>query len=69
MLNPIRDRESYIHDGTLKDLIAAHLYATTMLADDEEVLELTVGQPNADGIRPIRYKFIKNREVEVIIHS
>lgn len=62
-------RESYIHDGVLQDLIAAHLYATTLVNDDEEVLSLTIGNPNSDGVRPIVYKTIKNREVELIVHS
>jgi hypothetical protein len=65
----IRDFESFIHDGTLKDIIAAHLYATTLVADDEEVLELTVGEPDREGVRPIRYKTIKEKEVELIIHT
>ena len=65
----VRNQESYIHDETLKDLIAAHLYATTLLNDNEEVLSLTIGLPNADGIRPIQYTYIKNKEVELIVHS
>lgn len=65
----ILEMESYIHDGVLKDLIAAHLYATTRVADNEEVLELTVGPPDEKSVRTIRYKTIKDREVEVIIHS
>lgn len=65
----IRDLECYLHDETLKDIIAAHLYAVTMVRDDEEVLELLLGLPNADGVRPIRFKTIKHREVELIVHS
>lgn len=69
MQRPIRNLESYISDGTVKDLIAAHLYATTLVSDDEEVLELDLGEPNREGVRPIRYKIIKNKEVELIVHS
>lgn len=69
MPRPIRDLECYLHDETLKDIVAAHLYSMTMLQDDEEVLELTLGPPNAEGVRPIRFKTIKTREVELIVHS
>lgn len=69
MSTPIHDREIYINEGTIQDLIAAHLYATTMVADDEEVLEVQLGETNMDGVRAIRYKTIKNREVELIVHS
>lgn len=65
----IRTLEVYLNDNTLKDIIAAHLYATTHVSDDEEVLELTVGEPDRDGVRPIRYSIIKNKEVELIVHS
>lgn len=69
MPTPIQDRESFIHERVLQDLIAAHLYATTTVADDEEVLELTVGPPDHAGLRTILYKTIKNKDVELIIHT
>lgn len=69
MANPILDRESYIHDRVLQDLVAAHLYATTTVADDEEVLEVSVSPPDHCGLRTILYKTIKNREVTLIVHS
>lgn len=68
-MRQIRDLECYINDNTLKDLIAAHLYATTMVHDNEEVLELELGLPNSDGVRPIRFKLIEDGEVELIEHS
>ena len=69
MPRPIRTLESYIHNETLKDLLAAHLYAVCHVNDDEEVLDLTFGEPNADGVRVLSYKIIKNKEAELIIHS
>lgn len=63
------NREIYLNEETLKDLIAAHLYATTLVNDDEEVLELYLGNERPDGMRPVRYKTIKNKEVELIVHS
>jgi len=69
MPRPIHDREIYLNDNTLKDIIAAHLYATTVVADDEEVLSVSLGECNADGIRPVRYTTLKNKEVELIVHS
>lgn len=68
-MSTIRELQSFIHDGTLRDLIAAHLYATTMVNDDEEVLELLLGEPDSSGVRPINFKIIKNKEVELIVHS
>jgi len=68
MQRAIRDLTIYLNDGTLKDLIAAHLYAITVVRDDEEVLELSLSEPEND-IRAVRFKLIKNKEVEVIVHS
>lgn len=69
MPSPIQNRESFIHDRVLQDLIAAHLYVTTAVADNEEVLELTLSPPDAVGLRTINYKTIKTKEVELIVHS
>lgn len=69
MPTPILEHESFIHERVLQDLIAAHLYATTTVADDEEVLELTVSSPDNVGLRTINYKTIKNKDVELIIHA
>jgi hypothetical protein len=63
------NRESFIHDRILQDLIAAHLYATTAVADNEEVLELTLSPPDKVGLRTINYKTMKMKEVELIVHS
>lgn len=65
----INTHEICLHDGVLKDLIAVHLHATSIVHDHEEVLEIVLGEPDADNIRPVWYKTIENREVEVIIHS
>lgn len=69
MPTPIENRENFIHDRVLLDLIAAHLYATTAVADNEEVLELTLSDPDHAGLRTINYKTIKMKEVELIVHS
>lgn len=65
----IRELQSYIHDGTLQDIIAVHLQAMSIVNDDEEFISITVGERQADGKRPINYKIIKTREVELIVHS
>lgn len=65
----IHERAIYINEETLKDLVAAYLYQTTVVHDDEEVLELSLGMPNVMGTREINFKFIKEKEPEVIIHS
>lgn len=69
MPTPIENRENFIHDRVLQDLIVAHLYVTTALADNEEVLELSLGLPDHSGLRTISYKTIKMKEVELIVHS
>ena len=69
MQRQIRNFESYVHDGTFKDILASYLYSLNLVKDDEEILELTVGNPNKEGIRPIQYKTIQNKEVELIVHS
>lgn len=65
----IVNREIYLNEATLKDIIAAHLYATTEVADDEEVLELHVLPSAIEGMCLINYKTIKIKEVELIVHS
>lgn len=69
MPRPIHSRAIYLNEETIKDLIAAHLYATTVVHDDEEVLEVTLGIPNMQGMREVNYKTIQNKEVELIVHS
>lgn len=69
MPTPIMNREIYLNEETLKDLIAAHLYAITEVADDEEVLELRVLPSSIEGMCIINYKTIKNKDVELIIHT
>lgn len=69
MKRMIREIQSYIHDGTLQDLIAVHLQAMSVVNDDEEFISISVGEANSDGVRPISYKIIKHKEVELIVHS
>ena len=64
-----RTVETYLNDKTLQDMVASWLYATTIVADNEEVTHLTIGLPNAEGIRPINFTFIKEAEVQIIIHK
>jgi hypothetical protein len=66
---PERKMESYLHNDTIKNIVAAHLYAMCRINDDEEVLDLTIGSPDRDGVCPIRYTVIQTREVELIVHS
>lgn len=64
----IQSLKVYLNETTLKDIIAAHMYATTVVADDEEVLEVTLGEI-VDGMREIILKRIKMKEAELIVHS
>lgn len=65
----IKELQSFIHDGTLQDIIAVHLQAMSIVDDDEEFISISVGERQPDGKRPITYKIIKTREVELIVHS
>lgn len=69
MPRTIRDCAIYLNEDVIKDLVAAHLYAMNVLEDDDEVLELHLGVPNMHGHREINFKTIKNKEVELIVHS
>lgn len=64
-----RTIETYLNDKTLQDMVVSFLYATTMVADNEEVTNLTIGMPDAKGIRPITFTFIKEAGVQVIVHK
>lgn len=69
MTSRTHDMESYIHNETLKDILSAWLYSTTVVHDDEDILSISIGPPNKDGVRPLKYKTRKQREVELIVHS
>lgn len=69
MPSPIENRESYIHDRILQDLIAAHLQAMSIIPDSTEVIDLHLSIPDHSGLRTISYKTIKTKEVELIVHS
>ncbi len=64
-----RDIEVFISEGNLKDILAAFLYQTTIVADNEDIVDLTLGLPNQQGTRPIRFKVQKQQEVDLIVHS
>lgn len=68
-MRAIRELQSYLHDGTLQDIIAAHLHATSVLDDNEDVIAISVGEPDAEGKRPINLKIIKTQDVELIVHT
>ncbi len=68
-MRSVRTIQSYIHDNNFKDILASYLYSLNLVRDDEEVLELSLGNPNQEGIRPINFSIIQTREVELIVHS
>lgn len=69
MKRAIRELTSFLHDGTLQNLVAVHLQACSLVNDDEEFISISIGEPNEEGIRPIIYQIIKHKEAELIIHS
>lgn len=64
----IQNLEIYLNETTLKDIIAAHLHAVSVVADEDEILEITLGEI-VNNMRQIIYKRIKTREVELIVHT
>lgn len=51
----VRDLEVYLHEETLRDLIAVHLQAMTVVKSSEEVTHLSIGLPDEQGVRSIRF--------------
>lgn len=68
MPRTIKEQLATIHELTFKDILASYLYMTNLVEDDDEILEVTLGNPSK-GIYPIAFKTIKNREVDLIVHS
>lgn len=58
-----------IHNKTLEDIVAAHLYSMGFLRDAEVILCMDVGPTNEEGIHPIRVDFIEERPVKLIKHK
>lgn len=65
-----RTVESFIHDGTLTDLLVAnYLRPFAQLRDVEEVIKLEMTPPDKDGVRTIKFMFIEEREATIIRHT
>lgn len=58
-----------LNDGTLQDLVAAHLGAIGILNDIDEVIKIEIGCPDKKGMRKISFMFIEEREAQVIVHK
>ncbi len=58
-----------LNDKTLQDLVAQHLDAIGILREEDEILKMTIGEPDSKGIRKISFMFIKRREAQVIVHK
>lgn len=65
----IENRESYIHDRILQDLIAAHLQAMSVIPSSVEVQDMSISAPDRTGLRTITYKTFKTKAVELIVHT
>lgn len=62
------DFESYIHDGTLRDLIIANwLIVNGVVKHGEDVTDLTISAPNDNGVRTIRFR--TEPDIQVIYHK
>lgn len=68
-MRQIRNLGCPLNDETLKDLIASHLAAMCVIKDAEEVLTLSLSEPNEDGTRWVNFSIIELKEPELIIHS
>lgn len=58
-----RELECYLHDQTLKDLVAVHLQTMCLVASSEEVTNLTIGPPNKDGTRTLRFNIEPDQQI------
>ena len=67
-MRKIQERTTYLNQNTLMDLIAAHLYAVSAVADDEEILDMKLINLYGENLI-IMYNSIKDKEVDVIVHS
>lgn len=65
----VHNLELYLNDKTLQDLIAAHLYAMSIIDHREEIFDITVSPSTEDGIHKINFKVFKQSEPELIIHT
>lgn len=61
--------EIYLNDKTLQDIIAAHLYAMSIIDHREEIVDLCIGDANEEGVRPVNFKLFKTNEVNLIVHK
>lgn len=66
---PIHNLEIYLNDKTLQDIIAAHLYAMSIVDHREEIFDVCLGDAKEDGTRSITFKVFKQSEPELIIHK
>lgn len=69
LLRDYVNSEVEISEANLRDLLASFLYQTHTIDDSDEVVELHLSPERDDGLRTIRYRKIKSKEPELLIHS
>lgn len=67
-LNDTRTIETTISTANVKDQIGALLYALGFVKDDEDILDLRLGETKNDNV-PLSYTIIKKKEVKVYRHN
>lgn len=64
-----RTIELVLHDQTLSDLVAAHLYAIGVLRHNEDAVKIKFGEPDSNDLRKLSFTFIEERTAETLIHK
>lgn len=65
----LRNIECYLNDATIADAVSSLLYTLNIVNDNEVIVSLTIGNTTVDGVRPINFTCIAEKEPELIIHS
>ena len=64
-----RNTEIYISEGNIRDLLASFLYQIHVVGDYEEVLSVSLGEKNSDGMYALRFMHIPRKEAKLIVHK
>jgi hypothetical protein len=64
-----RTIETSIHHKTIEDQVAAFLYASGIMHDNNEILKIHFGELKKDGTVPLEITFKEEKEVDVIVHN
>lgn len=64
-----RNVETYLSDQNLCDAVSGLFYHLHIVHDGEIITKVYIGEPDARGLRNIKFTCIEEKEVELIVHS